>query len=216
MTIAENLKEIKETIAPNVELIAVSKTYSADVISEAYAQGQRLFGENRPQEMVEKYNKLDKDIQWHMIGTLQTNKVKYIAPFVSMIHSVDSAKLLDTIQKEAVKNKRSIDVLFEIFIAEESTKHGWDYYDLSEFVNSGNLSNYPNICFRGVMGMATFTDNQVQVKREFSLLHNYYNNIKKLIPTFDTISMGMSGDYKLAMECGSTMVRVGSSIFGSR
>lgn len=216
MTIAEKLKKVKETIPSNVQLIAVSKTYSADVVYEAYKVGQRLFGENRPQEIVEKYAKLPKNIKWHMIGSLQTNKVKHIAPFVEMIHSVDSQKLLDVIQKEAAKNNRSIDVLFEIFIAEEDSKHGWDFYDLMELVKTWKLSDYPNVCFRGVMGMSTFTDNQTQVKREFSLLQNYYNNLHKLIPTFDTISMGMSGDYKLAIECGSNMVRIGSSIFGER
>lgn len=216
MSIVENLETVKKTLSDGVELVAVSKTYPPEAINEAYQVGQRIFGENRPQEMVEKYNILPKDIKWHMIGSLQTNKVKYIAPFVDMIHSIDSPKLLAMVQKEAVKNNRTIDVLFEIYIADEATKHGWDFDNLLEFVKSGELNNFPNVRFRGVMSMATYTDNQNQIKQEFSRLRNHFETLKQNIETFDTISMGMSGDYQLAMQCGSTMVRIGGMIFGAR
>lgn len=216
MSIVENLEKVKKTITEGVELVAVSKTYPVDAIGEAYDAGQKVFGESRVQDLVEKYNILPKDIQWHMIGSLQTNKVKYIAPFVAMIHSIDNEKLLGVVQKEAAKNSRTIDVLFEIFIAEETTKHGWDFEALHNFVKSGELDNYPNIRFRGVMGMATYTDNEKQVEREFNNLKSHFTALKQSISTFDTISMGMSGDYTIAMQCGSTMVRIGGIIFGAR
>ena len=216
MSIVNNLEEIKRSLKSGVELIAVSKTYPVEVVMEAYDAGQRVFGENKPQEMVLKYNEMPKDIQWHQIGTLQTNKVKYIAPFVAMIHSIDSVKLLQFVQKEAVKNNRTIDVLFEVFIAKEETKHGWNIDELLEFIKNNNLDNYPNIRFRGVMGMASFTDDNTQVESEFRLLRSIFDSLKELVPTFDTVSMGMSGDYALAIECGSTAVRVGRSIFGAR
>ena len=216
MSVADNLDEIKQSLKNGTELVAVSKTYPVEIIMQAYDVGQRVFGENKPQEMVSKYNQMPKDIQWHQIGTLQTNKVKYIAPFVSMIHSIDSEKLLGFVQKEAAKNDRTIDVLFEVFIAEEDSKHGWNADELIDFVKNNKLEDYPNIKFRGVMGMASFTDDVSQVESEFRSLRTIFDSLKELVPTFDTISMGMSGDYLLAVECGSNMVRVGSLIFGAR
>ncbi len=214
--IKENLELVRQTLKEGVTLVAVSKTYPAEIVMGAYECGQRIFGENKPQEMVEKYNSMPKDIQWHQIGTLQTNKVKYIAPFVAMIHSIDSQKLLATVQKEALKNNRTIDVLMQVHIAQEETKQGWDIDELSNFMQNIPLADYPNIRFRGLMGMATFTKNTSQISEEFNSLKQCFDSLKPLFDSFDTLSMGMSGDYKLAMECGSTMVRVGSSIFGAR
>lgn len=213
MSVKDNIDVIKHSLNTDTNLVVVTKTYSPEKIMEAYDLGERVFGENRPQEMLQKYNSMPKDIKWHQIGTLQTNKVKYIAPFVDLIHSIDSPKLLDFVQKEAAKNNRKIDVLFEIFIAEEETKHGWDFYQLLAFVREGALSKYPNINFKGLMSMATFTDDKQQVKREFTTVKTYYDTLKIEIPTFDTLSMGMSGDYEIAMKCGATMVRIGSLIF---
>ncbi len=183
---------------------------------EAYEASERDFGENRPQEMVLKQGQLPEDIRWHQIGTLQRNKVKYIAPFVSMIHSVDSVKLLDTIQKEAQKNNRIIDILFEIHIAQEQSKEGWQMDSFREFCKQIELRDYPNVNFRGLMGMATYTDQIEQIRSEFYSLKECFESLKPTFENFDTLSMGMSGDYQLAIECGSNMVRIGTTIFGNR
>jgi pyridoxal phosphate enzyme (YggS family) len=204
----------------NTTLVAVSKTKPNSAIEELYNQGQRIFGENRVQELVDKEAALPKDIVWHMIGHLQTNKVKYISSFVDMIQSGDRISLLKEINKEAGKKQRKIDVLLQIKIAQEESKHGWDYTQLQDHLSNGLLEKYGNINIRGLMGMATFTDNETQVSQEFSNLKYYYNQLQAQyfsnVSTFDTISMGMSGDYKLAISAGSNMVRVGSLIFGKR
>ncbi|MFI3266979.1 MAG: YggS family pyridoxal phosphate-dependent enzyme [Rikenellaceae bacterium] len=218
MAIADNINKIRATLPSGISLVTVTKTYPVDTIIEAYDAGERIFGESRPQEMVAKQAVMPSDIMWHQIGSLQTNKVKYIAPFVSLIHSVDSDRLLEVINKEALKNDRIIDVLFEVYIAEESTKHGWGETELKAYLESGALSNLKNIRVRGLMGMATYTDDASQVKREFTHLKTMFDSLRKdyFDGSFDTLSMGMSGDYLLAIECGATMVRVGSSIFGAR
>lgn len=218
--IRENLQKIRATIPENVQLIAVSKTKPASDILEAYEAGQRVFGENKVQEMVDKFEALPKDIAWHLIGHLQTNKVKYIAPFVQLIHAVDSLKLLKEINKEAKKNNRIIDCLLQFHIAQEETKFGFSFDEATELLQSEDFFELENIRIVGVMGMASFTENTEQVEDEFRTLYNYFQLIKshhfKFNPDFNEISMGMSGDYLLAIEAGSTMVRVGSSIFGHR
>jgi PLP dependent protein len=218
--IAQNLKNILETIPKEVKLIAVSKTKPKEAILEAYELGQRVFGENKVQEMCEKHEALPKDIEWHLIGHLQTNKVKYIAPFVNLIHAVDSLKLLVEINKEAKKNNRTIDCLFQFHIAQEETKYGLSFDEVVEILNNESFIELENIRIVGIMGMATFTDNQEQIEDEFRNLYNFFQVLKshhfKFNPDFKEISMGMSGDYLLAIEAGSTMVRVGSSIFGGR
>jgi pyridoxal phosphate enzyme (YggS family) len=218
--ISEKLAEIQKTIPTNVCLVAVSKTKPVSDLLEAYEAGQRHFGENKVQEMTEKWEVMPKDINWHLIGHLQTNKVKYIAPFVHLIHSVDSLKLLAEINKQAEKNQRVIDVLLQFFIAKEETKFGLDYQEATELLNSESFKNFKNIQVVGVMGMASFTDNQAVVKSEFAHLKTIFQQLKteffKESATFKEISMGMSGDYQLAIEQGSTIVRVGSSIFGGR
>jgi pyridoxal phosphate enzyme (YggS family) len=218
--ISEKLAEIQKTIPTNVCLVAVSKTKPVSYLLEAYEAGQRHFGENKVQEMTEKWEVMPKDINWHLIGHLQTNKVKYIAPFVQLIHSVDSLKLLAEINKQAAKNQRVIDVLLQFFIAKEETKFGLDYQEATELLNSESFKNFKNIQVVGVMGMASFTDNQAVVKSEFAHLKTIFQQLKteffKDSATFKEISMGMSGDYQLAIEQGSTIVRVGSSIFGGR
>lgn len=218
--IRENLQKIRATIPENVQLIAVSKTKPASDILEAYEAGQRVFGENKVQEMVDKFEALPKDIAWHLIGHLQTNKVKYIAPFVQLIHAVDSLKLLKEINKEAKKNNRIIDCLLQFHIAQEETKFGFSFDEVTELLQSEDFFELENIRIVGVMGMASFTENTEQVEDEFRTLYNYFQLIKshhfKFNPDFNEISMGMSGDYLLAIEAGSTMVRVGSSIFGHR
>ena len=207
------LKECKEQ---DVQLISVSKTKPVEDLEDLYAEGCRVFGENKVQEITTKYETLPKDIQWHFIGHLQSNKVKYIAPFVQLIHAVDSAKLLGTVQKEALKNDRTIDVLLQFHIATESSKFGLSLEEVKEVLTT----EHSNVNVRGVMGMATFTDNVEQVRNEFKQLKHIFDTLKqdefKDKTDFDIISMGMSGDYKIAIEEGSTMVRVGSSIFGSR
>ncbi len=204
----------------NTTLVAVSKTKPNSAIEELYNQGQRIFGENRVQELVDKAATLPNDISWHMIGHLQTNKVKYITPFVDMIHSGDRTPLLKEINKEAIKSDRKIDVLLQIKIAEEESKHGWDYHQLQDQLSNNLVGKFENINFRGVMGMATFTDNETQVSQEFKSLRLYFDEIKtnyfSETASFDTISMGMSGDYKLAVDAGSNMIRVGSLLFGKR
>ena len=219
MSIAENLLQIQSTIPENVTLVAVSKTKPVSDLMEAYDAGQRVFGENKIQEMTEKWEQMPKDIQWHMIGHVQTNKVKYMAEYVSLIHGVDSLKLLEEINKQAAKHNRVIDCLLQIYIAEEETKFGLDEKELEEILKQVQHEKLENIRIVGLMGMATFTDNQTQIKKEFQNLKNIFDKYKSLKTEhcqLNTISMGMSGDYKLAIECGSTMVRIGSSIFGGR
>lgn len=218
--IAENLKRIKATIPEDVTLVAVSKTKPNELILEAYTTGHRVFGENKVQELTDKAASLPDDIEWHMIGHLQRNKVKYIAPFVSLIHGVDSAKLLKEINKQAKKINRILPVLLQIHIAQEDTKFGFDFDEIKELLTSDEFIAFENIEVRGVMGMATYTKNTEQISDEFRSLHNYFQVLKshyfKFQPSFNTISMGMSGDYQIAIEEGSTMIRVGSSIFGER
>ena len=212
MDVKANLNTILQSIPKEVTLVAVSKTRQNSAIIEAYQLGQRIFGENKVQELVQKYEKLPKDIYWHMIGHLQTNKVKFIAPFISLIHGVDSVKLLKEINKKAKQNNRVIDCLLQVHIATESTKFGFDISELNNAINSAN--EYQNIRIVGLMGMATFTDNKQQVIQEFSSLKIVFDTVKNEHIT--TLSMGMSGDYQLAIEQGSNMVRVGSAIFGHR
>jgi PLP dependent protein len=215
--IAENLKEIKESLPGHVKLVAVSKTKPPALIREAYDAGQRVFGENKVQEMVDKKEQLPEDIQWHLIGHLQTNKVKYIAPFVSLIHSIDSFKLLKEVNKQALKNNRIIEVLLQIHIAEEETKFGLSFVEAQSLVESEEFKNLQNIKIVGLMGMATFTEDEAAIRSEFSSLKRFFQKLKaQMGDAFTEISMGMSSDYTIAIEEGSTMVRVGSSIFGSR
>ena len=219
MSIAQNLLKIKSTLPSTVTLVAVSKTKPIPDLMEAYDAGQRIFGENKIQEMAEKWEAMPKDIEWHMIGHVQTNKVKYMAPFVSLIHGVDSLKLLEEINKQAQKNNRIIDCLLQMYIAEEETKFGLDEEELNEILASTTFQEMKNIRIVGLMGMATFTDNQTQIKKEFTQLKSIFDKLrlsKDAINRVSTLSMGMSGDYQLAIECGSTMIRIGSSIFGNR
>lgn len=219
MDVGSRIKQLHASLPDNVTLVAVSKTYPAEVVQLAYDAGQRVFGENRPQELKAKYEALPKDIEWHMIGHLQTNKVKYIAPFVQLIHSVDSERLLEVIEKEAAKNDRILDVLLEVYIAREETKHGWDAQELSAFMRDTDLAAaYPHVRFRGLMGIASLTDDREQIRGEFSSLRDLYTELKaeKCGTDFDTLSMGMTSDYDIAIECGSNMVRIGSMIFGAR
>ncbi|MFC0513847.1 YggS family pyridoxal phosphate-dependent enzyme [Mucilaginibacter angelicae] len=221
MSIADNIKSLKkETEADKVILLAVSKTKSVADVQEAYDAGQRLFGENIVQEMVEKHEQLPKDIEWHLIGHLQTNKVKYIAPFVSMIQSVDSLKLLHEINKHAEKAGRVIDCLLQIYIADEETKYGLGLDEAIELLRSDEFAAMNNIRIRGLMGIATNTDNVKQIKEEYYELNTFFEGIKlsyfRKEESFDILSMGMSSDYKLAIEQGSNMVRLGSTIFGGR
>lgn len=219
MSIKENLHHIKSELPPHVTLVAVSKTKPISDLMEAYYAGQRIFGENKIQEMVEKHEQMPKDIAWHMIGHVQRNKVKYMAPFVSLIHGVDNLKLLEDINKEALKNNRVIDCLIQIKIASEDSKFGMAPEEAMDIIQSEAFSELKNIKVMGVMGMATFTDDMEQIKKEFMLLKTTFDCFKTM-ESFnfkpEIISMGMSGDYKLAIACGSTMVRVGSSIFGNR
>ena len=214
--IAQNLSEVKATLPEGVTLVAVSKTYPPETVMEAYEAGARIFGENRPQEMVGKYEVLPKDIQWHMIGSLQRNKVKYIAPFVALIHSVDSPRLLETVAKEAQKNGRVIDVLMEVHIASEESKQGWVPEELTAYLASDEYKSLSGVRVCGLMGMATFTDDREQVGREFARLKELFDRLRADHPGFTILSMGMSGDYPLAIEHGATMVRIGSAIFGAR
>lgn len=215
MTIQENYHKIKAQIPVNVELVAVSKFHPVEKIKEVYDCGQKVFGENKVQELLTKVNELPADIQWHLIGHLQTNKVKYIAPFIDTIQSVDSEKLLLEINKEGAKNNRIIKVLLQVKIAEEETKYGLEIAEAKEIFSNYLEHQYPNIEILGLMGMATFTDNKNQVKSEFLVLKSLFDELstfKKL----ETLSMGMSDDFALAIECGSTSVRIGSAIFGVR
>lgn len=220
MTITKNLHNIKQELPDQVLLVAVSKTKPVEDLQEAYTAGQRVFGENKVQELEQKWSILPKDIQWHMIGHLQTNKVKYIAPFVHLIHAVDSLKLLKTINKEAQKNNRTINCLLQFHIADEQTKFGLSLEEAQQLLTSSEYLQLENIKIVGVMGMATFTNDTTQVRNEFKTLKSIFQQLKNDIfvqqPDFKEISMGMSGDYAIAIEEGSTMVRVGSNIFGSR
>lgn len=220
MDIAKNIKEITERLPENVRLVAVSKTKPNEDILEAYNTGHRIFGENKVQDLITKYEELPKDIEWHFIGHPQTNKVKYIAPFIALIHGVDSIKLLKTINKEAVKNDRVIDVLLQFHIAEESTKFGLSPDEADELLSSEAFNQLKNVRIIGVMGMATYTDEKDQVRNEFRALKGIFNSLKNEYFSdsefFTEISMGMSGDYPLAIEEGSTLIRVGSKIFGAR
>ncbi len=219
MSIKNNLLQIQSQLPQNVTLVAVSKTKPVSDLMEAYDAGQRIFGENKIQEMTEKWETMPKDIQWHMIGHVQTNKVKFMAEYVSLIHGVDSLKLLQEINKQALKHNRSIDCLLQMHVAEEETKFGLDETELHEIIESEAFQQLKNIKIVGLMGMATFTENQDQIKKEFLHLKAIFDEFVKL-PTdncqLNTLSMGMSGDYALAIECGSNMVRIGSSIFGTR
>ncbi|MDM1408872.1 YggS family pyridoxal phosphate-dependent enzyme [Myroides sp. DF42-4-2] len=220
-SIAENLKRIKADLPTQVSLVAVSKTKPNAAILEAYEAGQRIFGENKIQEMTDKYDALPKDIEWHMIGHVQRNKVKYMAPFVALIHAVDSLRLLVEINKQAERNNRVIPCLLQLFIADEETKFGLDESELMELLNSEEFKTLNHIKIQGLMGMATFTDNQDQIRQEFSTLHAIFEKVKTSynhLPNVacDTLSMGMSNDYPIAIDCGSTLIRIGSTIFGER
>jgi len=219
MAIESAIKSFRSTFPENIELVAVSKTKPISDILRAYQVGQRVFGENKVQEMCEKQLLLPEDIQWHMIGHLQTNKVKHIARFVDLIHGVDSLKLLQEINKQAKKHNRVIQCLFQIYIAEEETKFGLTEQELTTIINSETFKNLQNIKIVGFMGMATYTELNEQIRKEFSYLKSIFEQYKFISkPNFElsVLSMGMSGDYQIAIECGSTMVRIGSSIFGNR
>ncbi len=219
MSIQSNLEHIKSTLPPHVTLVAVSKTKPNSDILEAYEAGQHIFGENKIQEMTEKWEQMPKNIEWHMIGHVQSNKVKYMAEYVTLIHGVDSLKLLSEINKQAQKNDRVIDCLLQMYIAEEESKFGLDENELNELLQSDEFKSFENIRIVGLMGMATFTEDKNQIKKEFTHLKSIFDKIKAqpiVNCQLSILSMGMSGDYELAIECGSTMVRIGSSIFGIR
>lgn len=216
MSIAENIARIKASLPAGVELVAVSKTHPAERVLEAYRSGQRIFGENKVQEMCAKYEALPKDIEWHLIGHLQSNKVKYVVPFVRMIHSVDSPELLRRIDAAAQRVGRMIDCLLEVRIAEEDTKFGMEGEQAVLLALDQRTRDLKNVRVRGLMGMASNTSDQGQVRREFETLKALSDRLKAQDPSMDVLSMGMSGDYPLAVACGSTLVRVGSSIFGHR
>lgn len=216
MSISENLEKFNKELPDNVTLVAVSKTKPVSEIMEAYNAGQRVFGENKIQEMEFKWQEMPKDVQWHMIGHIQRNKVKYMAPFVSLIHAVDSLKLLKEINKQAKKNERTINCLLQIKIAEEDSKFGMDEADAEALLSSEELKNFQNVIIVGLMGMATFTDDEKQVSEEFQKLKKLFDQFRIQNTEIRILSMGMSGDYKIALKNGSTMVRVGSAIFGER
>jgi pyridoxal phosphate enzyme (YggS family) len=217
MNIKERLNRILSTLPEGVELVAVSKFHPAERLQEAYDAGQRIFGESRPQEMAAKAEVLPKDIVWTMIGHLQTNKVKMIAPFVSMIASVDSARLIEEIEKQAAKLDRTIDILLEVHVAEEETKSGWAKEELYDYLATDALQGMSHVRVRGVMTIATNTDNEAVVRRDFQAIQTIFHELKpRFGDSFDTLSIGMSDDYPLALEYGSTMVRVGTAIFGAR
>lgn len=219
MSIKQNLNTIKQSLPEHVTLVAVSKTKPVSDLIEAYNAGQRIFGENKIQEMVDKYQEMPKDIKWHMIGHVQRNKVKYMAEFVDLIHGVDRIKLVKEINKQAKKHDRVINCLLQIKIAEEDSKFGMSTNDAKSLLQSEDFKSFNNVNISGVMGMATFTDNETQIKEEFKRLKSTFEDLKNIKTSncnLQTISMGMSGDYPLAIECGSTMIRVGSSIFGER
>ena len=215
MKIDNNLRSIIDNIPKKVSLVAVSKTKPVELIKNAYDCGQRDFGENKVQELVNKFEILPKDIKWHMIGHLQRNKVKYIAPFVYLIHSVDSVRLLNEINKQAKKNNKTISVLLQIDISDDNTKFGFSFNEIDTLLNSDLINELNNVKIEGLMGMASFTLNEETIKNQFTSLKNLYHSYKKKL-NFKILSMGMSGDYKIAIECGSNLIRLGSSIFGNR
>lgn len=215
MSIQHNYQAILSQLPENVKLVTVSKTNPAEKIKEVYDLGQRAFGENKVQELLEKHPVLPNDIEWHLIGHLQTNKVKYIAGFISMIESIDSEKLLKEVDKEALKNNRKINVLLQVKIAKEETKFGLTVDETKDIFNKYLNGNYPNIEIKGLMGMASFVDDETQIREEFSILKNLFDELSELKP-LETLSMGMSGDFPIAIESGSNSVRVGSAIFGER
>lgn len=218
--ISENLQLIRATIPENVKLVCVSKFHSEAVILEAYKSGERIFGENKVQELCTKFEHMPDDINWHFIGHLQTNKVKYLVPFIKLIHGVDSVRLLQEINKQASKLNRTVDCLLQVHIATEETKFGFSEDELLQFLQSNSLTDYQHVSIRGLMGMATFTDNMLQVRSEFRRLKILFETIHTLrlpyLEEFNELSMGMSDDYQIAIEEGSTMVRIGSKIFGQR
>lgn len=219
MSIAQNLAFIKSTIPEQVTLIAVTKTHPVEKLMEVYTAGHKVFGENKVQELCDKYEALPKDIEWHLIGHLQSNKVKYIAPFVSLIHSVDSLKLLQEINKQAAKNNRTINCLLQIYIANEDTKFGLSFSEAKQLVDSNEFKQFNNIKIVGLMGMATNTEDTNQIRKEFKSLKTFFDALKHHAThnfQLSILSMGMSSDYQMAIEEGATMVRVGSSIFGQR
>ena len=218
--ISENLQQLKATLKPNVQLVAVSKFHPVEALQEAYDAGQRVFGESHVQELMAKEEVLPKDIEWHFIGHLQTNKVKYMAPFVSLIHAVDSLKLLKEIDKQAQKCERTIDVLLQIHVAKEETKFGFSPEEVKELLADGTWKDCRHVRIVGLMAMATNTENKEQIAQEFETVRQLFQDLKTSVfasePSFKELSMGMSGDYLIAQEHGSTMVRVGSLIFGER
>lgn len=216
MSIAANLQEIKNSIPPTVTLVAVTKTKTVAEIMEAYEAGQRDFGENKIQEMTAKFEQLPKDIRWHMIGHLQSNKVKYMAEFVHLVHGIDKFTTLVEIDKQAQKHNRIINCLLQVHIAQEETKFGFSYDEISTLLNSNELQSFKNVKIIGLMGMATFTENEIQIRTEFQALSNYFQQLKIQYPQFTRLSMGMSSDYNIAISAGSTIIRVGSAIFGGR
>ena len=216
MSVSENIKKYRSELPENVKLVAISKTKPNEDLMEAYEAGQRIFGENKIQEMTDKWEELPKDIEWHMVGHVQRNKVKYMAPYVNLIHAVDSLKLLKEINKRAKQNERSIDCLLQIKIAEEDSKFGISRQEAREILESEAYAKMKHVNIIGLMGMATFTEDEKQVREEFNRLKSAFDDFNKDFPELKEISMGMSGDYKIAVDCGSTMVRIGSSIFGER
>lgn len=215
MTIQENYIQVKNQIPEAVQLVAVSKTHPVEKIRQIYDAGQKIFGENKVQELLSKYENLPSDIEWHLIGHLQTNKVKYIAPFIHTIQSVDSEKLLAEINKQAQLHGRTITVLLQIKIAEEDTKFGMTFEDCDALLEKLAQGDFPHVAIRGLMGMASFVEDETQIEREFTTLKKYFDQKKKDYPLL-YLSMGMSGDYPLAISCGSNSVRIGSAIFGER
>lgn len=217
MSIKTEIERLRNELPEGVKLLAVSKFHPVEALREAYDAGQRAFGESRPQELKLKAEILPRDIEWHMIGHLQTNKVKYIAPFVTLIESLDSERLAQEINRQAEKCGRTIDCLLEIHVTDEESKSGWAYDELLSFVRGGGFTAYTNIRIRGVMGMATFTDDETVVRHDFKRLAEYKAELAEYFgEEFDTLSMGMSDDYRIALECGTTEVRIGSTIFGAR
>lgn len=217
MAIGAKIRELHASLPQGVCLVAVSKFHPVEALTEAYEAGQRIFGESRVQELLAKHEALPKDIEWQMIGHLQTNKVRQIVPFISLVQSVDSVRLAECINREAERIGRVVDILLEIHVAQEESKTGWKYDELVIFLQSEEFKRLKNIRVRGVMGMATNTDDEKVVRADFEQLANHFNHLKPLFgEEFDTLSMGMSDDYELAIDCGSTMVRIGSSIFGDR
>ncbi|WP_226064778.1 YggS family pyridoxal phosphate-dependent enzyme [Kaistella polysaccharea] len=207
--------DVIKTLPENVQLVAVSKTHESNTIKQVYDLGQRVFGENKVQELVEKYDVLPKDIQWHLIGHLQTNKVKYIAEFINTIQSVDSRKILQEINKQAEKYNRTINILLQVKIAEEETKYGLEIHEVKELFQEYVAGNFKNVKVLGLMGMATFTDDHRQVEKEFTMLNNLFEQLSRQQP-LSILSMGMSNDYEVAIGCGANSVRIGSAIFGQR